>query len=46
MPFERARAVPPIHVAQRDEVLALNVSQIASALPTDANPGDVQFLIG
>jgi hypothetical protein len=44
--LERAGGVPPIHVAQRHDVLAFQILNIAPALPADADGGDVQPLIG
>ena len=43
--LERARGVPPIHVAQGHDVLAFELVDVARALSADADRGDVQLLI-
>ena len=43
--LERVRGVVPIHIAQRHDILAFHLIEVPSALPPDADPGDVEFVI-
>ena len=43
--FERVGGIVPVHVAQRDDVLAAHVAQVVRALSADANAGQVQLLV-
>ena len=40
----RVRRLAPVHVAECDDILALEVVEHAAALPTHADPGDVELL--
>ena len=42
--FERVGRPLPVDVTQRDDVLRFKVSQVAAALPTNADTGNVELL--
>ena len=44
--LKRPGGVFPIHVAERDDVLALEVLQVGQTLPANADSGNVEFFVG
>jgi hypothetical protein len=44
--LERVGGVIPINIAQRHDVLAADIMQIAAALAADADAGNIEFLAG